>query len=380
MNLIPYAGNQYGLKFPVLCDGYVSVDYSDNIASEARGIWDHEGSFTVEVLFIPYDVNGYGSNSTGTTTSSGSPRPYDTFCNGGFGNQTSQKTMPSRAANISTNTDDILYMPVANRLNHRMCLFSSTNFKLYLINNTTSSVNQPAEYYFEAKLTTGVITSTVRTPVLIKARNTHAMNDGDPTLFSYTNNLVNLIKTNFTGSQSVANNKLLVSDADSNRLQMRLENGQTLYKSDGTVIGVVQSLDATSATSVLFIMDRDVHVTCASSTDIYLNAPKEITYPLSTHHVGVSYNKASNSITIFYNGAKVSTIKHTDTNTFSFGSADITLGQDRTSTDNKYSQFMGELHEVAVIRGSKTSINTTSTLLPQFNETLLYIDFEEADI
>ena len=28
----------------------------------------------------------------------------------------------------------------------------------------------------------------------------------------------------------------------------------------------------------------------------------------------------------------------------------------------------------------KTSINTTSTLLPQFNETLLYIDFEEADI
>mgnify|MGYP003142283318 FL=1 len=184
MNLIPYAGNQYGLKFPVMCDGYVSVDYSDNIASESRGIWGHTGSFTVEVLFTPYDVNGYGSNSTGTTTSG---RPVDTFCNGGFGNQTSQKTMPSRAANITTNTDDILYMPVANRLNHRMCLFSSTNFKLYLINNTTSSVNQPAEYYFEAKLTTGVITSTVRTPTLIKARNTHTMNDGDPTLFSYSN-------------------------------------------------------------------------------------------------------------------------------------------------------------------------------------------------
>ena len=48
MNLIPYAGRQYGLQFPVMCDGYVSVDYSDNIASEGRGIWDHEGSFTVE--------------------------------------------------------------------------------------------------------------------------------------------------------------------------------------------------------------------------------------------------------------------------------------------------------------------------------------------
>ena len=41
---------------------------------------------------------------------------------------------------------------------------------------------------------------------------------------------------------------------------------------------------------------------------------------------------------------------------------------------------MGELHEVAVLRGSKNSINTTTTLLPQYNETLLYVDFEEADM
>tara|TARA_R100001086_G_scaffold250037_1_gene192824 strand:+ start:3135 stop:4271 length:1137 start_codon:yes stop_codon:yes gene_type:complete len=378
MNLIPYAGRQYGLQFPVMCDGYVSVDYSDNIASEGRGIWDHEGSFTVEVLFCPYDVNGYGSNSTGTTTSGS--RPLDTFCNGGFGNQTSQKTMPSRAANISTNTDDILYMPVANRLNHRMCLFSSTNFKLYIINKTSTSVNQPAEYYIEVQLTTGSTTTTVRSGKVFNALDTHNMSHGDPTLFSYTKGAVNLFKTNFTGAQSVANDKLLVSDADSNRLQMRLENGQTLFKSDGTVIGVVESVSATSATNILFEMDRDVHETCASSTDIYLNAPKEITYPLSAHHVGVSYHSPSNTINIFFNGTKIVNGKHTDTTVFTFGAADITLGQDRTSTSNKYSQFMGELHEVAVLKGSKSSMNTTTTLLPQYSETLLYIDFEEADI
>lgn len=378
MNLIPYAGKQYGLQFPVMCDGFVSVDYSDNIASEGRGIWDHQGSFTVEILFCPYDVNGYGSNSTGTTTSGS--RPLDTFCNGGFGNQTSQKTMPSRAANISTTTDDIGYMPVANRLNHRMCLFSSTNFKLFLINNTTTSVNQPAEYYLEAQLTTASTTTTVRSGVLFNARSTHNMSHGDPTLFSYTNNAVNLVKTNFTGSQSVANDKLLVSDADSNKLQMRLENGQTLFKSDGTVIGIIESVSATSATNILFEMDRDVHVTAASSTDIYLNAPKEITYPLSAHHVGVSFHRATNTISIFHNGTKVVSGKHTDTSNFTFGNADITLGQDRTSSSNRYSQFMGELHEVAVLSGAKSTMNTTTTLLPQYNETLLYIDFEEADL
>jgi hypothetical protein len=377
MNLIPYVGRQYGLQFPVMCDGYVSVDYSDNIATEETGIWGHKGSFTLEVLFNPYDVNGYGSNSTGTATGS---RPHDTFCNGGFGNQTSQKTMPSRAANISTTTDDIGYMPVTNRLSHRMCLFSSTNFKLYIINKTSTSVNQPAEYYIEVQLTTGSTTTTVRSGKVFTARSLHSMNHADPTLFSYTNNTVNLFKTNFTGSQSVANDKLLVSDADSNLRQMRLENGQTLFKSDGTVIGVVESVSATSATNILFEMDRDVHVTCASSTDIYLNAPKEITYPLTAHHVGVSYSRPSNSISIFFNGSKIVDGEHTDTNQFTFGSADITIGQDRTSSSQRYSQFMGEIHELAVLKGYKSSINTTSTLLPQFNDTLLYIDFEEADI
>ena len=371
MNLIPYAGNQYGLKFPVLCDGYVSVDYSDNIASEGRGIWDHEGSFTVEVLFIPYDVNGYGSNSQAAAA-------FDRTINGDFGNQTSQKTMPSRDANISTNTLDIDYMSVSNRLSHQMCLFSSTNFKLYLVNSTTTNVNQPAEYYFEAKLTTGSTTTTVRTPVLFKSRNRHTMSASAPTEFNYINNQVHLMDSGFnatypSSAASPTTSKMDIIDSNNGRAQI----GTKLYKSDGTLMGTITSAAYTSSKAVLTL---DSNMSSFDEEAIYIEAPREITYPLSPHHVGVSYNKASNSISIFYNGAKITTLKHTDTNTFSFGRADITLGQDRTSSSKRYSQFMGELHEVAVLRGSKTSINTTSTLLPQFNETLLYIDFEEADI
>jgi len=371
MNLIPYAGNQYGLKFPVLCDGYVSVDYSDNIASEARGIWDHEGSFTVEMLFVPYDVNGYGSNSQAAAT-------YDRSINGDFGHQTSQKTMPSREKNISTTTLDEGYMPTTNRLSHQMCLFSSTNFKLYLINSTTTNVNQPAVYYFEAKLTTGSTTSTIRTPVLFKSRNTHSMNASAPTEFNYINNQVHLMDSGFnatypSSAASPTTSKMDIIDSNNGRAQI----GTKLYKSDGTVMGTITAATYTSGRALLTL---DSNVSSLNGEDIYIEAPREITYPLSPHHVGVSYHKASNSINIFYNGAKVSTLKHTDTNTFSFGNADITLGQDRTSSSKRYSQFMGELHEVAVIRGSKNSINTTTTLLPQYNDTLLYVDFEEADI
>ena len=379
MNLIPYAGRQYGLQFPVMCNGYISVDYSDNVATENRGIWDHEGSFSLEVLFTPYDVNGYGSNSTDATTSGS--RPLGKCANGGFGNQTSQKTMPAKATNISGASEDITYMTLPNRLTHRMCLFSSTNLKLYLINDTTTTVNQPAEYYIEVQLTTGAAsTSTVRTPKLFKSRTTHSMSHGDPLNLSYSNNDVKYIKTGFTGTVGSSASRLRVADSDSGLNQLRLDNDFSLFKSDGTLIGIIQSVGVIGSSDIQFNMDRDITSAVPSSTDIYIEAPKEITYPLSAHHVGVSYSKASNSINIFHNGSKVATGKHTDTNTFSFGNADITLGQDRTDSAKRYSQFMGELHEVAVLRGAKQSMNTTTTLLPQYNDTLLYIDFEEADI
>ena len=371
MNLIPYAGNQYGLKFPVLCDGYVSVDYSDTVASESKGIWKHEGSFTLEMLFIPYDVNGYGSNSQAAAT-------YDRSVNGDFGNQTSQKTMPSREKNISTTTLDEGYMSTSNRLSHRMCLFSSTNFKLYLINKTTTNVNQPAEYYFEVQLTTGSTTSTVRSGVLIKSKSTHNMSSYAPTEFTYTNNQVYLMDSGFnvthpTSAITKTVFKMDIIDSNNGRAQV----GMKLYKSDGTVIGTITAATYTS-TRALLTMDSDV--SSLNGEDIYIEAPREITYPLSPHHVGVSYNRGSNSITIFYNGATVANGIHTDNSVFSFGVGDITLGQDRTSSSKRYSQFMGELHEVAVLKGSKSSMNTTVTLLPQYNETLLYLDFEEADI
>ena len=77
-----YAGNKKALVFPIMGDGYVHLDYSKHIpagadtssgtgsgieATETRddddakyGLWAQTGSFTMEGIITPYDVNGFG--------------------------------------------------------------------------------------------------------------------------------------------------------------------------------------------------------------------------------------------------------------------------------------------------------------------------------
>ena len=75
-------GKQRGLIFPVMFNGGVIIDYHDNVPSynsavddvsenisEAHigyGLWANEGSFTLEAIITPYDINGYGKISSAT--------------------------------------------------------------------------------------------------------------------------------------------------------------------------------------------------------------------------------------------------------------------------------------------------------------------------
>ena len=76
-----YAGSKKALVFPIMGDGYVHLDYSKHIPKGADGtqsnsgievdepdddddakygLWGHTGSFTIEGIITPYDVNGFG--------------------------------------------------------------------------------------------------------------------------------------------------------------------------------------------------------------------------------------------------------------------------------------------------------------------------------
>ena len=60
-------GKQRSLVFPIMCNAFVKMDYSDNVPNTGDsatyddvgyGLWAHEGSFSFEALITPYDING----------------------------------------------------------------------------------------------------------------------------------------------------------------------------------------------------------------------------------------------------------------------------------------------------------------------------------
>ena len=141
-------GERKALVFPVMCYGYLRIDYSDEVASNDYGLFNHSGPITVQAIVTPYDVNGYGYKLD-------LDNPI-----GKFGVTNSKKTLPalqSKAFNLvqrggsneaitTDHTQRHKYLSVSDALTHEMMIFYNTNVQLSLLNATTTNVNQPAEY------------------------------------------------------------------------------------------------------------------------------------------------------------------------------------------------------------------------------------------
>ena len=65
-----FTGKQRSLVFPVMCNAFATIDYSENVPDSGGNsdtsddvcycIWAHEGDFTFQAVFSQYDINGYG--------------------------------------------------------------------------------------------------------------------------------------------------------------------------------------------------------------------------------------------------------------------------------------------------------------------------------
>jgi len=156
-----YVGETKSLVFPMLCDGYINLDYSemhptDTDLSLRAGVWSPRNSFTLEAILTPYDVNGYGSHTTGQ------------------GTLDSQKTSPRLGAtesNLTHYQSNKRFGTSQN--NQKMSIFYNTNLHLYLENTTTTNINQPSEWKIVADFPQASnATRYVETPTLIKSHNT----------------------------------------------------------------------------------------------------------------------------------------------------------------------------------------------------------------
>lgn len=412
MQLNVYAGNQYSLQFPVMSDAYLRIDYSDNIASEPTGLWAHKGSFSMEMIFTPYDINGFGSDE-------------------GFiwnvpnltGNQNSRKTMPSTykyyAASAPTGDptktpashQDLAWLDIEHRFKHKPILFYNTNCTVNLYNNTTQNHNQPAEYGLEFTLLIGGITETIKTEPFIKARHGHYNDFADPLIYAYKGNKA-IAHGHFAmrsrGTPTINNpsnatfriyNYYTVPTSTTlvDKMRQWLNVGDTLYLGTGVELGTIVSYTEVNDTGTGYedvVVKMDTSRISGSIIDgtfdsnygaIYLSTAKEALYLLSSYHIGVGYDNSTRKMTIHVNGqeaiSKVHGSKITTAN-FEFAPEDCFIGQNPNDSNiltKRQGQFIGEIHEMSIENRYKNDFSSFYTLLPSNRNLLLYLDFEEVD-
>ena len=124
-----HVGESRALVFPVMCNGYLQLDYSENNNSNYKhNLWGHKDEgFTFEAIVSPYDVNGIGHRTSG------------------LGRLDSTKTPPSPNLSLDDHADTTSnYQSVSyfgsGRNTHKMMLFHNPYFQFYLENTTSSRI------------------------------------------------------------------------------------------------------------------------------------------------------------------------------------------------------------------------------------------------
>jgi len=355
-------GKQRGLVFPVMCNGGVVIDYSDNIPSQnvqvigpdnsnentenvhiGYGLWANEGSFTLESIITPYEINGYGKISTASQPTIAS----------------NKKIMPSNSHD-STNT---------------------VRFWFGLVNSTLHNENQPAEYKLRARMRINNVTQTFDSPICIQPSYLRRYKFN-------TNNLQTFNEDGMGGFQSIGaiashNGTIFTADADDFTITNLFNGGrlEVFYRSGFEFI----SLGRITANSVDEITTNgSFSGTLASGSELFIRSYAEPTYINDTFHTACVFNSTNNSITFYINGNKMYSDKHSETTTFTFAPNDCKIGQAfshkgyNTATINK--QFMGEIHEMSMMDIPRKNFLGTFNLLPNYENTLFYYRFEEVDL
>lgn len=370
-----YAGKRKSLVFPIMCNAHVVIPYSENIVdiegtpSDTTddipyGLWAHDDDFTIEWLITPYDINGLGTSGR-----------IDRVAQ-----NTKAGVMP---ANGSGNFISEAYLSTTNRLSHKMCIFKCAGFRVTLENTTSTNFNQPAEYKLNITYSTGSGTANNSTiiPVITASSNR---------TFEYDLVQLNHHRTGFNADGRIVYDNIgtvfPAQSGPSATIQVTpytyFYEGQNIYTRDGfnfTKIGTIDSIGGSG-----IVLDTATSSALPALTKLYTDTYKEPKYIDNIHHLAISYSKNSNMINFYYGGKLIESSLvsgYALGNTLSFGREDIIIGKNTTGNNNASTdeQFMGEIHEMSVTSVYQKSFRYLNTLMPKFDDTLLYLRFEEGN-
>tara|TARA_Y100001938_G_scaffold143576_1_gene216575 strand:+ start:216 stop:1340 length:1125 start_codon:yes stop_codon:yes gene_type:complete len=370
-----YVGKKKSLVFPIMCNSHVSISYTENVpdiestSSDTTddipyGIWGHESDWTVEALLTPYDINGSASAGRQGRTAQNNRRGV----------------MPANGTGTFLSE---AYLPTSDRFGHKMCFFKCANFSLYLINTTTINANQPAEYAIRVEYSTSSGSGSFQSNTVIQATHNRSYQYGDTNF----NNHIEGFDKNSRIRFNDAGINLIPITSPSTTIQgidpNNFAEGQEVFirenEFDFTLLGTITTGGIAGSNITL---DTSVS-SLSAATRLFTRTYKEPKYIDNIHHVAVAYSSTGQKLNIYYNGALVKTgTKSLASEILTFGREDIVIGKKTTGNVSASAdcQFMGEIHELAVIGNYQKSFRYTNSLMPKFSETLLFLQFEEENL
>jgi len=370
-------GKQRSLVFPVMCNAFVRIDYSDNIPrgedgiyensdDQTYGLWNHKDSFTIETTLTPYDINGPGGITTIPSVTA-TEKMMDGISRTTLNDATERAKRPSYK-----------YLKEADKEDYEMRVFHSSKVKLSLVNDTEHTVNNPSKYRVKFELTLGSTNQTLLSPVVISPIFGKSSATDNTVGFDYNGKYKYEEATTASISSYTSVLKLIIFDAN---IESDFHEGQELFVRNGFGVTSVGKVDTVSGTTVELVSSYSG--TLDSTTPILIATTKNPIYTQEVHHIAATYNNLSKVMKIYYGGVEVASTEHTATDAFAFDKEDFYLGSNGTSSTAEDSakdnnQFMGELHEFAIVNGASEVFDTAS-LRPRYAETLLYFRFEEVD-
>ena len=378
-------GKQRSLVFPVMCNAFVKIDYSDNIPrgvddafttdDDVRyGIWNHKDSFTIETTLTPYDINGYGLTTSVPSTTNSKKMMAGI-----------SKTILDSSSDREQRTsyrylNDTNKYGTASTLNgYEMRIFHSEEVKLSLLNASEHGFNNPSEYRIKFEVDIDGTDVSLTSPIVISPIFGKPQK-GSVVLEGFDSE--GKVKYQSATSASITGNALTTIEFDAN-VESDFHDEQKIYARDGfdfTEIGIVNSVSGSVVT-----LKSNANVASGSliGEKIFIPTTKNPFYVNQVHHIAATFNDLTRQMRIYYGGKLVASTDHTSTAEFSFSQADMFLGangvgatgRDTSHTNN---QFMGEMHEFAFTNGARETFDLAS-LNPRFAELLLYFRFEEVD-
>jgi hypothetical protein len=166
-----------------------------------------------------------------------------------------------------------------------------------------------------------------------------------------------------------------------------LHVGMTILDAQGNTMGTVAAVSGTYLSTTLTttkfaldLTDTSYDFSTITSGDLLFQPPKrEALYIQNSNHIAVAFDNSTKKMSIFYNGVEVASGKHTESADFALGDNDIYIGKDASVAypNDRHTQFMGEIHEIAIVRDYAKNFASFYTILVPYKDLLLYYDFGE---